>query len=118
MNIKQNIGLDKAFSFALESIKLYQIMILNKEYVLSRQFLKSSTSIGANINEAQAAYSKKDFAFKMSIASKEARETDYWLTLIELSDLVKYDFSNLKSEINNIKYMLTAIVKSSQLNKG
>lgn len=74
---KDNIILDKSFDFALRIIELYKQMTAQHEYVLSKQLLRSATSIGANVEEATAAISKKDFAAKMSIASKEARETRY-----------------------------------------
>ena len=74
-----------SFQFALKIIQLYQKLVENKEYVLSKQLLRSGTSIGANIAEATAAISKKDFILKMSIASKEARETKYWLYLLKES---------------------------------
>ena len=80
---KDNIILDKSFDFALHIIELYKQMTAQHEYVLSKQLLRSATSIGANVEEATAAISKKDFAAKMSIASKEARETRYWLRLID-----------------------------------
>ena len=77
--------------------------------------LRSATSIGANIEEAIAAISRKDFAFKMSIASKEARETRYWLKLLQASDVIEgYDFSKLISENTEIIRMLTKIVKTIQ----
>lgn len=73
----------KSFVFAVRIVKLYQFLSKeHKEHVLSKQLLRSGTSIGANVNEAQAAQTKADFAAKMSIASKEARETKYWLDLL------------------------------------
>ncbi len=84
----ENIILSKSFDFALKIIELYKQMTEQKEFILSKQLLRSGTSIGANVEEATAAYSKKDFAAKMSIASKEARETRYWLKLIKNSNLV------------------------------
>jgi len=74
---KPNIIRDRAYKFALMIIQLYKELYANKEYVLSKQLLRSGTSIGANIEEATAVQSKKDFISKMSIASKEARETHY-----------------------------------------
>jgi four helix bundle protein len=93
---------------------LYQQLVSNKEYVLSKQLLRSGTSIGANIEEATAAISKRDFIAKMSIASKEARETRYWLLLLQKSQIVKFDFTAYINEINQIVNILTAIVKTSQ----
>ena len=80
--MKKSIIQEKSFEFSLIIIKLYQKMIDQNEYVLSKQLLRSGTSIGANIEEATAGISKKDFIAKMSISSKEARETRYWLKLI------------------------------------
>jgi len=77
--MKQNIINMKAFSFALDAIQLYRILLEKREFVISRQLLRSATSIGANVEEATAAQSRKDFISKMAIASKEARETRYWL---------------------------------------
>ena len=111
---KDNIILDKSFDFALSIIELYKKMTEQREYVLSKQILRSGTSIGANIEEATAAISKKDFAYKMSISSKEARETRYWLKLIDKSDLVKIDVKNYLNSIEQIINILTAIVKTSQ----
>ena len=74
--MKDNVILDKSFSFAVRVVKLYKYLCNDKkEYVISKQLLRSGTSIGANINEAQAGESKADFIAKMSIASKEARES-------------------------------------------
>ena len=75
---KNNVVLNKSFDFALEIIELYKILKSKNEFVISKQLLRSGTSIGANVEEATAAQTKKDFITKMSIASKEARETRYW----------------------------------------
>jgi four helix bundle protein len=89
-------------------------MTEQKEYILSKQLLRSATSIGANTEEATAAISKKDFVAKMSIASKEARETRYWLRLIDKSSLIKVDVIPYLDEIEHIINIITAIVKTSQ----
>lgn len=99
---KENVILTKSFDFALEVIDLYKKMIAQNEYVLSKQVLRSGTSIGANIEEAMAGLSKKDFTHKMSISANEARETKYWLRLIQIEELIR---------------ILTSIVKTSQNNK-
>ena len=75
---KENIILSKSFNFALEIITIYKILISDKEFIISKQLLKSGTSIGANINESVSAESKKDFLHKLTIGLKEARETKYW----------------------------------------
>ena len=91
-------------------------MIQQNELVLSKQLLRSATSIGANVEEALAGSSKKDFIFKMTVASKEARETRYWLHLLDSSDLVSNDFQTYLPEIEEIINILTAIVKTSRQN--
>lgn len=111
---KENVILDKSFGFALLIIELYKQMTEQREFVLSKQILRSGTSIGANVEEATAAYSKKDFAAKMSIASKEARETRYWLRLIEKSQIANVDVKDYLSQIEEIINILTAIVKTCQ----
>ncbi len=82
--MKDNLIVNLTFSFSLKIIQLHKIMLVQREFILSRQLLRCATSIGANIEEAIAAQSKKDFVSKMSIASKEARETKYWLRLIQI----------------------------------
>lgn len=113
--VKSNIILDKSFDFALAIIEVYKKMRKEKEFVLSKQLLKSGTSIGANVNEATAGQSKKDFIAKMAIASKEARETNYWLRLIQASEIVSVDVRNELKESGEILGILTAIVKTAQL---
>jgi len=115
-NEKENIILTKSFDFALQIIELYKQMKAQNEYVLSRQVLRSGTSIGANVEEATAAISKKDFTAKMSISSKEARETRYWLRLIERSNIVNVDVKSHLYEVEQLINILTVIVKTSQNN--
>jgi four helix bundle protein len=109
---------ERVFDFALLIIDTYKFLARKKEFVLSKQLLEVGTSIGANVQEAQAAQSKKDFMSKMSIASKEARETDYWLKLLNksgyLSDFHKKE--ELFEEITAIINILTKIVKTSKMN--
>lgn len=90
----KSIVAEKSFDFALTIIDLYMQMKSDQEYVLSRQLVRSGTSIGANVEEALAGYSEKDFGAKMSISSKEARETHYWLRLIDKSPHFKFDVKN------------------------
>lgn len=112
---KENLILEKSFVFALQIIELYKKLIAEQEFVISKQLLRSGTSIGANIEEATAAISKRDFIAKMSISSKEARETRYWLRLLEKSELVNVDVSGEIDEVEQIINILTAIVKTSQM---
>lgn len=107
---------ERAFNFALHVIEAYKYLVSKGEYVMSKQFLKSGTSIGANIHEAQAGQTKKDFISKMSIASKEARETEYWLRLLDRSGYIA-DFDNkdyMLSEISSIINIVTRIIKTSK----
>ena len=106
--------IDLSYSFSLKVIKLYHELIKQNEYVISRQLLRSATSIGANVFEASAAFSKKDFAHKMSIASKEARETYYWLKLLKDSDLCNLNLEEYLKGVRSIIFVLTAIVKTTQ----
>jgi four helix bundle protein len=88
----------------------------SKEYVISKQLLRSSTSIGANVEEADAGQTKKDFIAKMSIASKEARETHYWLRLLQRSQLVELNYTPYIRAIEEIIRIITSIIKTAQQN--
>ena len=118
--MKDNIILDKSFSFAVRIVKLYKYLCEDKkEYVLSKQLLRCGTSIGANINEAQAGQSKSDFIAKMSISSKEARETKYWIDLLIKTgylDIHESHVESLLKDIEELIKLLTSIVKSSKEN--
>lgn len=118
--MKNNLILQKSYDFSLMIIKLYKFLSNDrKEYVLSKQLLRAGTSIGANINEAQAGISRKDFVAKMSIASKEARETKYWLNLLADSGYIDRTNNKIKSlfeEIESIINILTKIVKTGASN--
>ena len=112
--MKDNIIQNKSFDFALKIIQLYSIMIKTNEYVLSKQLLKSGTSIGANVEESLAAQSSRDFISKLSIAAKEARETRYWLRLLERSQIINQDYKDYLNEIESILNILYAIIKTTQ----
>jgi four helix bundle protein len=115
MKKKDNIIREKTYPFSLKIIDLYQNLCKQREFVLSKQLLRSGTSIGANVEEATAAQSKKDFIAKMSIASKEARETNYWLRLLRDSKIAsEIDLSKHLEESEEIIKIITAIVKTSQ----
>ena len=111
--IRKSIVHEKSVAFALVVIELYKILKEQNEYVMSKQLLRSGTSIGANISEALAGQSRRDFLSKMSIASKEARETSYWLYLLQESQLVKYDYSKEKELCDELIRLLTSIVKTT-----
>ena len=111
--MKENVIREKSFQFALEIVKLYQQLVGQKEYVISKQLLRSGTSIGANVEEAGAAQSKKDFVSKMSIASKEARESKYWLRLLQKSDLTAIEVNTYINNVESIINILTKIIKTT-----
>jgi len=112
--MKENIIQKKSYNFALKIIELYRKLVKGNEYILSKQLLRSGTSIGANVEEAQAGQSRADFVSKISIASKEARETNYWLRLLRDSKtLDEADVKSLLSESDAIIKILTSIVKST-----
>ncbi len=113
--MKPNVVKEKSFAFALEIIELYKHMKGENEYVMSRQILRSATSVGANIEEAGAAMSKRDFIVKMAISSKEARETNYWLRLIIQSNITKYEkLNDLLKMSEELIRLLTSIIKTAQ----
>ncbi len=107
---------EKSAQFSLDIISLYQKLVQNKEFVLSKQLLKSATSIGANIREAQAGQSKKDFLAKIYIAYKEANETAYWLELLEKSKLVNIDYVFYEKNCSEIIKILTKIIQTTKTN--
>ena len=116
--MSESLIIEKSYCFALRTIDIYKYLSTTKhEYVLSKQLLRSGTSIGANINEAQAAISKKDFIAKVSISSKEARESKYWLMLLKDSGyLENNEYESILKEIDSIIKILTSIVKTAQGN--
>lgn len=118
MPAEANNVLTKAFEFAVRVIKLYQYLSKeHKEFVLSKQLLRCGTSIGANINEAQAGQSKADFVAKMSIASKESREAKYWLELLCVTgylDSTQPHVTSLLHQSEELIKILTSIVKKAQ----
>ena len=117
--MKKNIIQNKSFKFAINIIEFYKILINQKEYILSKQILRSGTSIEANIEEAIGAQSKKDFISKLSIAYKEARETNYWLLLLDSQNVFKKN-EKLKlylfQEIKEINQILSTIILNTKQN--
>lgn len=114
---RENAIKEKSFSFAIEIVDLYKYLTeTKKEYVMSRQLLKSGTSIGANVREAEFAQSKLDFISKMSISLKEANETDYWLELLFKTNFIdEIMFKEYKIKLSEILRLLVSIVKSSKI---
>jgi four helix bundle protein len=109
----ESIIAKRSFEFALDIIRLYRELQAQHEYVLSKQLLRSGTSIGANAAEASAGQSRKDFSSKMAIALKEARETKFWLRLLQESELVDIDVTPYLAQIDELCRMLTSIVKTT-----
>ncbi len=113
---KKNVIKEKSFSFAIEVVSLYKVLVERKEFVLSKQLLRSGTSIGANIREAEHAQSKADFINKLSISLKEANETEYWLDILfETNYLTKIEFENTKPKIIELLKLLTSIINTSKI---
>ena len=106
---------DKSFLFAIRIVRLYRFMTESKkEFVLSKQLLRSGTSIGANVAEAEKAQSSADFFAKMNIALKEANETKYWLRLLHATDyLTDRQFFSLETDIKELTALLVAICKKN-----
>ena len=115
--MKPNIIKEKSFDFAVDVVNLYKELAYNKkEYVMSRQLLKSGTSIGANVREAEFAQSKPDFTNKMSISLKEANETDYWLDLLNATNFLSTEeFERFKPKSQEMLRLLVSIVKTSKV---
>lgn len=113
---KENIIVKKSYSFALTIVKVYKYLINDrKEFVLSKQMLRSGTSIGANIHEAIASESKKDFVHKLGIAVKEVRETSYWLNLLKDSEYINGEqFKNLYSDCDELLRILNSIILTTK----
>lgn len=117
--MKDNVVRDKSFQFALRIVKLYKYLTLEKrEFILSKQLLRSGTAIGALIREAEHAESKPDFIHKMAIALKEANETDYWIELLHQSDYVDDSgYRSIHGDVTELLKLLTSIIKSSKKNR-
>ena len=112
--MKDNFIQTKSFEFSISIISLYKMLQNEREFIISNQVLRSATSIGANIDEAIGGESKKDFLAKMSISLKEARETRYWLKLLQESEITEIDVSSYQKEILQIVNILSTIVKTTR----
>ena len=113
--MKENAIKTKSFEFALRVVKLFKFLQENKEFVLSKQVLRSGTSIGAMVREVEHAESKADFVHKMAIAQKEANETLYWLELLHQSDYLKKNmFDSIEADLVEIQKLLSSIIISSK----
>ena len=107
---------EKSFRFALRTVNLYKYLCEHhKEFILSKQLMRSGTSIGANVCEAQQAQSRPDFLAKLCIALKEAVETDYWLRLLHESKyLTDEQFSSIIEDCKELERLLTSIIKTTR----
>ncbi|NDV43162.1 four helix bundle protein [Flagellimonas sediminis] len=115
----ENPLLKKSYDFALKIIKLYKSIIhANKEYILSKQLLRSGTSIGANISEANGAISNADFSAKISIAYKESLEVKYWLSLLKDSEYISKEIAHkLMVDADELSKIMFSILKTTKRTK-
>ena len=116
--MKEIIALDKSKAFAIRIVNLYRYLCeTEKEYVLSKQLLRSGTSIGANIAEASGATSKKDFLAKVHISFRECSETKYWLEILHESEyLTDAEFQSIYDDCIELRKLLSSITKTTRIN--
>ncbi|MDK7675054.1 four helix bundle protein [Weeksella virosa] len=116
--MRENIVKNRSFSFAVRIVKLYRHLCeQKKEYVLSKQLLRSGTSVGAMVREAEHAESKTDFRHKMAIAQKEINETIYWLELLVATDyLTREQFESINADAVEIIKLIRSIIKTTKAN--
>ncbi len=114
--MRKNVVKDKSFEFALKIIQLYKFLVgEKKEFVMSKQMLRSGTAIGAMVRESEHAESKADFIHKLSIGLKEANETEYWLELLYKTAYIdEAQFISISSDLTEILRLLISIIKSSK----
>ena len=112
--MRQNLIKEKSFQFSINIINVYKFLVHDKkEYVLSKQLLRSGTSIGANVSEATVSQSKRDFIYKLNISFKEVAETIYWIELLQISNYIDEEQGlDLKNKCLELKRILTAIIKT------
>ena len=111
-----NVIEDRSFEFSVRAVKLYKYLTEQKhEYVLSKQFLRCGTSVGANVSEAERGQSRPDFRAKMNVALKEANETHYWLRLLHRTDYIDdKQFFSMEADVKELIAILTAICKTTE----
>ena len=116
--MKENVLKDKSFCFAIRIVNLYKYLCEEKkEYIMSKQLMRSGTSIGAMVREAEFAESKNDFVHKMAIAQKEINETLYWLELLNASDhLTTQQFESINKDAVEIIKLITSSIKTAKIN--
>ncbi len=116
--MKENIIKNKSFELAIRIVKLYQYLCIDKkEFVMSKQLLRSGTSVGAMVRESEHSESKADFVHKLAIAQKEINETIYWLELLKATDyLTQEQFDSINKDAVEIIKLITSIIKSTKSN--
>lgn len=116
--MKENVIKNKSFEFAIRVVKLYQFLCeQQREYVLSKQLLRSGTSVGAMVREAEHAETKKDFVHKMAIAQKEINEAMYWLELLKETEYLNQEqFLSMHTDAVEIIKLITSIIKTAKTN--
>lgn len=115
--MKENVLLTKSFDFAVKSVNQYKLLGERKEFVLSKQFLRSSISVGANVHESNNAQSKADFIHKLYISQKEYAETLYWLELLkETNYLALEEFEQLSAQANELLRIIKSIILTTKRN--
>ena len=115
--VRENILKTKSYAFALRIVKLYKYLCMQKEYVLSKQVLRSGTAVGALVSEAEFGQSKADFISKLSIALKEANETLYWLSLLKDAEYIdKKMLTSIKPEIEELIKLLISSINTAKTN--
>ena len=116
MEFDDNITYQKAFQFAIKTVEEYKALTNNKEFIMSKQLLKSGTSIGANVAESKGAISKADYSAKISIAYKECLETKFWLRLLKHTDyLPENRFKTMYEDADELGRILFAIIRTTRL---
>ncbi|NUO10119.1 MAG: four helix bundle protein [Candidatus Brocadia sp.] len=118
--MKENVIKNKSFAFALRIVKMFQyLQTEKKEFVLSKQLLRSGTAIGALVREAEQAESKSDFIHKMAIAQKETNETDYWIELLfQSAYLHESQYKSIIADVTELKKLLASIIITSKENRN
>ncbi|MFK7001044.1 four helix bundle protein [Flavobacterium oreochromis] len=116
--MKKNVIKDKSFLFAIRMVKMYKHLTeVKREYIMSKQLLRSGTAIGALIRESEHAESKADFVHKLAISLKEANETEYWLLLLKETEYIdENEFESIIYDIRELLKLLIAIIKTSKNN--
>lgn len=116
---KKNIIKDKSFAFAVRIVNLYKLLCERKEYVLSKQLLRSGTSIGALLRESEHAQSTADFVNKLSIALKEANESEYWIMLLKETQYISpTEYESIIHDCQEIIKILISIIKTTKMNQN